>query len=889
MQDEKPTAVYRADYREPDYWIDAVDLEFELGSESTRVTARLEVRRNADLVGDPPPLVLNGEELEHQGLWIDGTEVSPSAYDVGPEALTIEKVPSRFELTTQVLIYPDQNTTLMGLYRTNGNFCTQCEAMGFRRITWFLDRPDVMARYTTTITASSETCPILLSNGNRVSAEALSDGRHRVRWEDPFPKPSYLFALVAGDLQCHRDTFQTVGGREVALEIWVEPQNIKRCGHAMESLKHSMRWDEEVYGLEYDLDIFMIVAVNDFNAGAMENKGLNIFNSKYILADPETATDADYANVESVVAHEYFHNWTGNRVTCRDWFQLTLKEGLTVFRDQNFSATMGSAAVERISSVQQLRSAQFSEDSGPMAHPIRPDSYIAMDNFYTTTVYEKGAEVIRMYQALVGQSGFRKGMDLYFERHDGHAVTCDDFRSAMADANGQNFDQFGRWYSQAGTPMVDVSDEYDENSGVYTLKFSQSYADLGGDSKEEDGRAPVPIPVATALLDSSGHSISARLLEDSSMKSEKADEWILEFTEAQQEFQFEGVLERPIPSLLRGFSAPVRLKVAREPETLAFLMRHETDAFNRWDAGQELASRLLIELSGRSAQGQELVLDPFYSEAFEAVLSDPDLDGSLKTLALNLPSEKVLGQEMETIEPDALHEACAFMRQSLGREHLSKIESLWAETRDVGPYRQDREAIDRRRFSNCLLGYAVAAGSEQAIDRVWTQLDQADNMTDAQAALTLLLETDSPLREQGLLNFYDRWKTNPLVLDKWFSIQALCSRENTLDSVLALAEHPDFSLRNPNRLRSLVGSFCAGNQVRFHAADGAGYAFLGQIVSELNQLNPQVAARMVSIFNPWRRFDSSRQSLMRSELESIAALKDLSKPVFEIVSRALEG
>ena len=886
MSGEKPVTVYRQDYREPDYWIDTVDLVFDLEAEDTQVTAVLAIRRNENLEGDPPPLVLDGEELETLGVWIDGEALPESAYTVSEETLTVDRVPAGFELKTLVRIRPEANTTLMGLYRTNGNYCTQCEAMGFRRITWFLDRPDVMARYTVTLNADKASCPVLLSNGNRILAEDLPDGRHCARWEDPFPKPSYLFALVAGDLLCHADRFVTASGRDVALEIWVEPQNIERCGHAMTSLKESMRWDEEVYGLEYDLDIFMIVAVDDFNAGAMENKGLNIFNSKYILADPEVATDDDYEGVEGVVAHEYFHNWTGNRVTCRDWFQLTLKEGLTVFRDQRFSASMGSAPVLRISDVQRLRAVQFAEDSGPMAHPIRPESYIAMDNFYTTTVYEKGSEVIRMYQSLLGESGFRKGMDLYFERHDGQAVTCDDFRSAMADANGRDLDLFGRWYSQAGTPIVEAEDEYSSDSGVYRLTLSQSYPDDGPSASEpaSDLRKPVLIPVATALLDSSGKELSARRR---GVDEEDSTEWMLELGEAEQTFEFEGVESRPIPSLLRNFSAPVRLKVDRDRETLAFLMEHETDPFNRWDAGNELASQLVLDLALCVQEGRELELDELYSQAFGRILSDGDLDGSLKALALSLPSEKVLGQEMAVIDPDALHAARGFMRRALALAHLEQIEALWETVRDPGPHRLDREAIDGRRLANCLLAYGIAGDSEKAIGRASQQLAEANNMTDAQAALVCLLETEAPARESGLSDFYERWQGVPVVLDKWFSMQALCSREDTLERVIELSRHPDFSLRNPNRLRSLVGSFCAGNQVRFHQADGAGYAFLGQAVRELDELNPQQAARMVSIFNPWRRFDADRQALMKAELEGILAQPGVSKPVFEIVSRAL--
>jgi aminopeptidase N len=889
MSSEKPKSIHRKDYREPDYWIDAVDLDFALGEDETLVRARLQMRRNEAITGDPPPLELVGEALDCRGVWLDGEELARSAYHATPDGLRVERVPARFELQTLVALRPQENTSLSGLYRTSGNFCTQCEAMGFRRITYFLDRPDVMSRYSTTITGDPERYPVMLSNGNRVSEETLDDGRHRVRWEDPFLKPSYLFALVAGNLRCHSGSFVTRSGREVALEIWVEPQNIDRCEHALRSLQNAMRWDEEVFGLEYDLDIYMIVAVNDFNMGAMENKGLNVFNSKYVLAQPETATDEDYEGIEGVIGHEYFHNWTGNRVTCRDWFQLTLKEGLTVYRDQLFSADMTSAAVKRIDEVKILRVAQFAEDAGPMAHPIRPESYISMDNFYTSTVYNKGAEVIRMYEVLLGKQGFRTGMDLYFERHDGSAVTCDDFRAAMSDANDFDLDQFGRWYSQPGTPLVEGEGAWDADTGTYSLTLRQSYPET--DYPDENGvdgpaeRAPLHLPVRIALLGEGGVELPLRL--EGQAGAELAPSAVIELKETEQVFRFVGLQERPIPSLFRDFSAPIRLKMERPNRDLAFLMSWDTDAFNRWDAGQELATRLLLELAAKAVEGETLALDPLFSESFGRVLADERLDGSLKALALTLPGEKVVGQEMKVIDPDALYGAREFMRAGLARSHRDALLETYRATESTEPYRNDKVSIDRRRLHNVALAYLACLGDADLDALVWAQFESADNMTDSQAALSLLVDHPGERCTEALERFYTRWRDDPLVLDKWFSVQALSRRPDALERVLALSEHADFSVKNPNRVRSLVGVFCSGNPVHFHRSDGAGYRFLSDMVIRLDPLNPQVAARMVSLFNQWRRFDAARQGLMRAELERIQQQPNPSKDVFEIVGRAL--
>ncbi len=882
MSDEKPRVVHRRDYRPPDYWIDTVDLDFDLAEDATDVVARLGVRRSEILEGDVPPLVLDGEELELHSIAIDGRALSRSEYHVGDATLTIESPPSRFELETRVRIRPQENTSLSGLYQSSGNFCTQCEAMGFRRITWFLDRPDVMARYTVRIEADRETCPVLLSNGNRIHEESLASGRHCVTWRDPFPKPCYLFALVAGDLRCHAGRFTTRSGREVRLEIWVEPQNLDRCEHALDSLRKAMRWDEEVYGLEYDLDVYMIVAVNDFNMGAMENKGLNVFNSKYVLANPQTATDDEYEAVESVIAHEYFHNWTGNRVTCRDWFQLTLKEGLTVFRDQQFSADTTSPAVKRIQDVRVLRSSQFAEDAGPMAHPIRPDSYISMDNFYTATVYNKGAEVVRLYQTLLGADGFRRGMELYFQRHDGQAVTCDDFRSAMADANGRGLDQFSRWYSEAGTPRIHAAGEYDPAGRRYTLRLSQSRPQ---GSNREGELPPLHIPVAVGLLGEDGKD-RPLVLEGEELAAPPTTR-VLELTETEQRFTFTGLDGAPVPSLLRGFSAPARLEAQRGPQELAFLMAHDSDAFNRWDAGQELASRVLLALIADAAEDRPLRLDAGFSRAFGRLLADPSLDGSLKALAVTLPSERVLGQDMDVIDVDAIHAARRFAVRALALEHRAAFEGLWEQTAAEEPYRKDKPSIDRRRLRNAVLGYLAALELPECTARVARQFHDADNMTERQAALGILVDLPGPESARALASFYEAWRHDPLMLDKWFGVQAQSSLPDTVDRVLALSRHEDFSLRNPNRVRALLGGFCAGNQVRFHGADGRGYALLADAVLDLDALNPQMASRMVSCFNQWRRFDAGRREMMRGELDRIAARKDLSKDVFEIVQRAL--
>lgn len=877
MIETQPKAIFRKDYSVPSHLIEATRLEFDLGEEFTTVRSELEMRRNPD--SDETTLVLAGEELETVAVRLDGRTLEAGEFTIEGSQLTLAATPEEFTLATEVRIRPQDNTSLSGLYKSSGNFCTQCEAEGFRRITWYLDRPDVMSRFHVTITGDAERYPVMLSNGNRLGHEQLGDGRHRVHWEDPFLKPSYLFALVAGNLSCHEGSFRTASGRDVRLEIWVEPQNIDSCEHALRSLQKSMKWDEETFGLEYDLDLYMIVAVGDFNMGAMENKGLNIFNSKYVLARPETATDQDYEGVEGVIGHEYFHNWTGNRVTCRDWFQLTLKEGLTVFRDQQFTADMTSKAVKRISDVKMLRLAQFPEDDGPMAHPIRPESYIEMNNFYTSTVYNKGAEVIRMIHTLVGEAGFRKGMDLYFERHDGNAVTCDDFRAAMADANGVDLSQFERWYTQAGTPRLRVEANWNGASGEYTLEFHQEVPATPGQSEKE----PMHVPVRVGLLGKTGADLAVEVA------GTKRTEHVVELKSSKESIVFKGLEERPVASVLRNFSAPVRLEFARDREELAFLMAHDSDSFNRWEAGQTLSRDILLELTAAHREGRPLSLDPMFLEAFGRLLGDRSLDGSLKALALGLPSERVLGQELDVVDVDSLHAARMFTLQELARHHRGALEDELEATKATGAYSNDKASIDRRALHNTCLSYLSLLDEDETTARVVAQFESADNMTDSAAALVMLSCLERPERASALEAFYTRWKADPLVLDKWFSIQAVSTLPKTLERVRELKSHPDFVLSNPNRVRSLVGAFAMGNQVRFHDAAGGGYEFLADAVLELDGINPQICARLVSAFNAWRRFDESRQTLMKTQLERISQKTDLSKDVYEIVTKALEN
>ncbi len=883
MKDPRPQPIYRKNYRPPHFWIDAVDLHFDLGEEQSTVRARLTMRRNPDQ--DPAaPLVLDGERIELVSVAIDGVELPPTAYTVGAETLRIDRVPDAFTLETTVTLEPHKNTELSGLYRSGSTFCTQCEAEGFRRITYFLDRPDVMAKYRTTIVADKERYPVLLSNGNRLHSEDTAGGRHLVRWEDPFPKPSYLFALVAADLRCHRGSFTTRSGRDVALEIWVEPQNLDACDHALASLEKAMRWDEQTFGLEYDLDVYMIVAVSDFNMAAMENKGLNIFNAKYVLARPETATDDDYEDIEAVIGHEYFHNWTGNRVTCRDWFQLTLKEGLTVFRDEQFTADMTSAAVKRVRDVRLLRTSQFAEDASPTAHPIRPDEYIEMNNFYTVTVYSKGSEVVRMMHTLLGADGFRRGMDLYMQRHDGQAVTCDDFRSAMADANDADLDQFGLWYAQAGTPRVEVDSHYDADQQRYALTLRQ----LAPKKVAADDHAPMHLPIAVGLLGADGRDLPLRPADERVIVRDTTA--VLELREPEQTFVFEGVAANPVVSLLRGFSAPVEVLLTRDADELAFLMAHDADTFSRWDAAQTFGRDLLLEQCARHGRDEPLQVDARFVAGIGALLEDSSLDPALKALTLALPEERLLGQQQQVVDVEGLHAARTHVRAALARAHDDALWSLYRELDAAGrPHAPGKLANGQRRLKNVVLGYLLATESDDAVETALAQFRNADNMTDAQAALAGLAGCAHAFRDVALKEFYQRWKSQPLVIDKWFAVQAASPLPDTLQRVTDLLQHEAMTLTNPNRIRALLGTFSVRNQVRFHAASGRGYALLADKVLELDRLNPQVAARLIGGLMPWRRFDPQRGSAMKHQLQRIRDVDGLSRDLFELSSKGLGG
>jgi aminopeptidase N len=876
----QPHAIHLHDYRPPTYLVDTIELHFDLEENATRVLARQQYRRHpaADAAA---PLLLYGCELQLGSLRLDGRLLSAGEFTIAGETLTIPAVPERFTLEVETQIDPAGNTALEGLYLSGGNFCTQCEAEGFRRITWYPDRPDVLARFTTTMTAAREKFPVLLANGNLVDSGLLENGRHFARWHDPFPKPAYLFALVAGRLSKIEDTFVTRSGRSVLLQIWVEERNLGKCEHALRSLQKAMRWDEETFGLEYDLDIYMIVAVDDFNMGAMENKGLNVFNSKYVLASPETATDADFQAIEEVIGHEYFHNWTGNRVTCRDWFQLSLKEGLTVFRDQEFAADMTSRAVKRIDDVRLLRNSQFPEDAGPMAHPVRPDAYVEINNFYTSTVYNKGAEVIRMYQTLLGREGFRRGLEAYLRRHDGDAVTVEDFLAAMATSNGVDLTQFMRWYTQAGTPVVRVSRAWDEAAKTLTLTVRQSCPPTPGQERKE----PFHIPLALGLLDAAGNDLPLRLVGETA--GAPGETRVLELRAAEETFLFVDLPALPVPSLLRDFSAPVRLESDLTEAETAFLFAHDSDAFNRWEAGQQLATRMLLRHLDDWRAERPVVVDRLFLQAFRRALTDRSADPALLTQALILPSETWLGEQLEVIEPEGLHAVRESVRRQLASELRSEFLSVMEANATPGGYSIDPATIGRRSLKNLCLAYLMTLEEDAAVGFCLRQFRDGDNMTDVLAALAGLVNSQRPERSAVLAEFYDRWQHEPLVVDKWFTLQATCRLPQALAEVQGLMAHPAFTLKNPNRVRSLLGAFAQGNPARFHAADGAGYRFLADQVLALEALNPQIAARLLSPLSRWRRYDAARQKLMKGELARIAAKPGLSPDVFEIVSKSL--
>jgi aminopeptidase N len=888
-KEQAPKTIYLKDYQVPPYLIKTTDLRFEIYDGETIVSAMLHFYRNPAATTPTTDLVLHGAELELVSIALDGNILTSSDYQFGEESLTIFNTPDEFKLLTITKIKPEANTSLEGLYRSRTMYCTQCEAEGFRKITYYLDRPDVMSEFTTTVVADKK-YSVLLSNGNLIDQGEVENNRHYATWHDPFKKPAYLFALVAGDLAHIEDSFTTCSGREVTLKIFVEPKDLDKCDHAMTSLKNSMKWDEEVYGREYDLNIFMIVAVDDFNMGAMENKGLNIFNTSCVLAKPETTTDAGFQRVEGVVAHEYFHNWSGNRVTCRDWFQLSLKEGFTVFRDSEFSADMGSRTVKRVEDVTLLRTLQFAEDAGPMAHPIRPESYIEISNFYTMTVYEKGAEVIRMLATLLGKENFRKGTDLYFERHDGQAVTTEDFVAALADASGRDLTLFKRWYSQAGTPRLHITDHYDEDAQEYSLTIKQSCPP----TPECQEKLPFHIPVAMGLIGSAGDL--PLYLKDAQPDFETADNThrVLELTEAEQTFVFTRVQEKPVPSLLRGFSAPVKLHYDYTTADLIVLMSRDSDGFNRWEASQQLGVRAIYRAMENYQQGKSLAnwqVEPELVEAYRNVLQDESLDKAMVAYMLSLPSEAYLSELADEIDVEAIHCSRVAVRKAIAQSLRDDFYRIYQAYDHQQAYSATADAIAARSLKNVALGYLMLTGEDELVRACEQQYRTSNNMTDVMAALTQLVNSESALAQQlvvaALEDFYQRWQHESLVVNQWLTVQASCVLPNTLDKVKALQQHPAYDGKNPNKIRALISSFCNGNAINFHADAGAGYQFLADQIIQLNTQNPQIASRLLTPLTKWKKYNAERQALMKAQLERILAVPELSKDVYEVVSKSL--
>ncbi len=875
MRDAEAPPIRLVDYRPPEWLVETVHLDFALHPTATRVTAKLALKRNPRGTADAP-LILQGDGLTLVRLAVDGAPLAGPSYDATPDQLTLAHPPAdSFTLEIETLVDPTANTQLSGLYRSSGNYCTQCEPEGFRRITYFPDRPDVLAVYTTRVEAEADEAPILLANGNLVESGAIAGtSRHYAVWHDPWPKPSYLFALVGGKLSKVADSFTTQSGRKVELGIYVEEGKAERATYAMDALKRSMRWDEEAFGREYDLDVFNIVAVSDFNMGAMENKGLNVFNDKYVLASPETATDGDYSGIEGVIAHEYFHNWTGNRITCRDWFQLCLKEGLTVFRDQEFSADQRSRPVKRISDVRMLKAAQFTEDAGPLAHPVRPATYREINNFYTATVYEKGAEVVRMLKTLLGDEGFRKGMDLYFERCDGDAATIEDFLAAFADATGRDLTRFALWYAQSGTPRLTVSGTYDEAAHTYRLDVTQETPPTPG----QDEKQPVVVPLVLGLVGPDGADLPLTL------GNTPVEHGVVAVSEAKQSFLFTGIDARPVPSLNRGFCAPINLTTDLTEADRVFLAAHDSDPFNRFDALQGLA----LDLLKRGARDGALPGTAALIDAAARVLADPALDPAFKAQALSLPGEGEIARELgKDVDPDAVYAARKSLRTAVGAALAAPFAATYGALASTGPFAPDAASAGRRALRNLSLDYLAVGGSGEGIARAFAQFEAADNMTDRFAALAVLAQHDTAERATALDAFYERFKSDALVIDKWFMLQAQVADDTTLDRVKALMAHPAFSLGNPNRVRALIGAFAAGNPTQFNRPDGAGHRFVAEMVLALDGKNPQVAARLLAAFKSWRQLEPGRRASAEAALRRVAETPGLSPDVSDIATRSL--
>ena len=882
MKTENPVTIHLKDYQPFPYDVDQVDLDFTLVPEATRVAAKIAFSRR-DGVTDDAPLVLDGTDLNLISIAIDGAALEPSTYNYDEEHLTIASVPAKFILETEVEIDPAGNTTLEGLYLSNGIFATQCEAEGFRRISFYPDRPDVMAPFHVRMSGDKAAYPVLLSNGDPIDQGDNGDGTHWAEWRDPHNKPAYLFALVAGELTGPKDTFTTMSGREVALGIYVRPADSAKCDYAMDSLKRCMKWDEEAYGREYDLDMFNIVAVDDFNAGAMENKGLNIFNSALVLAQPETATDDDYERIESVVAHEYFHNWSGNRITCRDWFQICLKEGFTVYRDSGFTEDMREKNVARINSVMGLRARQFAEDAGPLAHPPLPESYIAIDNFYTATVYEKGSENARMLNTLLGDEDFRKATDIFFEKHDGTAATVEDFVLAMEEASGKDLTQFRGWYSQAGTPHIKARGNWDEAAQTYELVLSQKTRPTPGQLE----KSPQHMPVEMGLVGESGNPLPLRLEGDN--VSETPTNRVVELTEATQTFRFTGVTERPVPSLFRGFSAPVVLDDGLSAADRRHLMANDEDAFNRWEAGQAYGRDLMLSTIKSIQAGDAPKEDADFAAAMGAILADENLDPAFKARALLLPTEQAMAQAMTVIDPDAVHRARHDLSKFLASTLKGQLDETYASLASTEAFEPSAEQAGKRALRNRCMGLLSHLGTDESNALVLEHFANATNMTDEFAGLVVLASLDIPERDAAIASFYDKWKDDVQVTDKWFRVQATSSNKNAVAEVGKLTKHPAFSIKNPNRMRSLVGGFAFGNQLRFNQADGAGYDFVATQLIAVDALNPLVAGRMVTPFESWRRFDAGRQTHAKAAMEKMANAETVSPNLLENVTRMLQA